>query len=82
MSKLTQTFHVGLGQRIKKAFKDVGLGVAFIGFALMGIFWNEGNSVKVARALDEGAGVVVPLTDLTRAAIGARRKTDRRGARH
>lgn len=65
MRKLTQTFHVGLGQRAKKAFKDVGLGVAFIGFALMGIFWNEGNSVKVARALDEGAGVVVPLTDLT-----------------
>ncbi len=38
MSKLTQTTHVELGSRVKKALKDVGLGVAFIGFALMGLF--------------------------------------------
>ncbi|WP_417271711.1 TMEM43 family protein [Celeribacter sp.] len=65
MKKFTQTTNVEFGPRVKKAFKDVGLGVALIGFALMGIFWNEGNSVKEVRALDEGAGVVVPLTDLT-----------------
>ncbi|WP_417812413.1 TMEM43 family protein [Thalassospira alkalitolerans] len=65
MKNFTQTTNVEFGPRVKKAFKDVGLGVALIGFALMGIFWNEGNSVKEVRALDEGAGVVVPLTDLT-----------------
>ena len=51
MRKFTQTTNVGLGPRLKKAFKDVGLGVALIGFALTGILWNEGSSVKEARAL-------------------------------
>ncbi|MFG6498624.1 hypothetical protein ACGYK1_07265 [Sulfitobacter sp. 1A13191] len=38
MSKLTRTAHVELGSRVKEALKDVGLGVAFIGFALLGAF--------------------------------------------
>lgn len=65
MSRLIETTRVGFGARIKNAIKGIGLGVAFIGISVSGIFWNEGNSVRTARALTEGAGVVVPLSDLT-----------------
>lgn len=63
MSNFTETTRVGFGARIKNAIKGIGIGIALIGISVSGIFWNEGNSVRTARALTEGAGVVVPLTD-------------------
>lgn len=65
MSNFTETTRVGFGARIKNAIKGIGLGIAFIGISVSGIFWNEGNSVRTARALTEGAGAVVPLKDPT-----------------
>ena len=65
MPNFTETTRVGFGARIKNAIKGIGLGIAFIGISVSGIFWNEGNSVRTARALTEGAGAVVPLKDLT-----------------
>lgn len=65
MSNFTETTRVSFGARIKNAIKGIGLGIAFIGISVSGIFWNEGNSVRTARALTEGAGAVVPLKDLT-----------------
>lgn len=65
MSNFIETTRVGFGARIKNAVKGIGLGIAFIGISVTGIFWNEGNAVRTARALTEGAGVVVPLGDLT-----------------
>lgn len=65
MSNFTETTRIGFGVRIKNAVKGIGLGIAFIGVSVSGIFWNEGNSVRTARALSEGAGAVVPLKDLT-----------------
>lgn len=68
MSNFTETTRVSFGARIKNAIKGIGLGIAFIGISVSGIFWNEGNSVRTARALTEGAGAVVPLKDLTQQA--------------
>lgn len=65
MSNFTETTRVGFGARIKNAVKGIGLGVAFIGISISGIFWNEGNSVRTARALSEGADAVLSLNNVT-----------------
>lgn len=61
MSHFTETTQVGFFARLKNALKGIGLGISFIGIAVYFLFWNEGNSVRTARALAEGAGQVVSV---------------------
>lgn len=65
MSQFTEITQVSLSARLKNAFKGIGLGISFVGIALYFLFWNEGNAVRTARALDEGAGQVVSLDSAT-----------------
>lgn len=61
MSHFTETTQVGLFSRLKNAIRGIGLGISFIGIAVYFLFWNEGNAVRTARALAEGAGQVVSV---------------------
>lgn len=61
MSHFTETTQVGLFARLKNAIRGIGLGISFIGIAVYFLFWNEGNAVRTARALAEGAGQVVSV---------------------
>ena len=65
MSHFTETTQVGFFARLKNAIKGIGLGVGFICIAVYFLFWNEGNSVRTARALSEGAGQVVSIGNST-----------------
>jgi hypothetical protein len=42
-----------------KSFSFVGVGVVLFLAALGGLFWGEGRAVKTARALSEGAAIVI-----------------------
>lgn len=62
MAGFSETTRVGFGARIKNALKGIGLGVFMVGGATYGIFWNEDRAVETARALTEGAGLVVEVS--------------------
>ena len=50
------------GSRLAGSFKGILFGLVMIGLATWLLFWNEGRSVRRARALNEGAGAVVSVT--------------------
>ena len=58
---VTVTTKEGWGSRLGGSIKGVlvGLGLLVAGFPVL--FWNEGNSVKVAKALDEGEGACIAV---------------------
>ena len=58
---VTETTTESWGSRLGNSIKGVvvGLGLFVLGFPVL--FWNEGNSVKTAKALDEGEGVCVSV---------------------
>ena len=58
---VTETTTVSWGSRLGSSIKGVvvGLGMFILGFPVL--FWNEGNSVKTAKAIDEGEGACVAL---------------------
>ena len=58
---VTETTTESWGSRLGGAFKGViaGLALFLAGFPVL--FWNEGNSVKTAKALDEGEGACVSV---------------------
>lgn len=62
MAGFSETTRVGFGARIRNAIKGIGLGVFMVGGATYGIFWNEERAVETARALAEGAGLVVEVS--------------------
>ena len=49
------------GSRLSGSFKGILVGLVMIGLAVALLFWNEGRAVRRARALTEGAGVVVSV---------------------
>ena len=58
---VTETETIGWGSRLGGSIKGVlfGLGLFVLGFPVL--FWNEGNYVKTAKALDEGEGACVAV---------------------
>lgn len=48
--------------RLGGAFKGILFGFVLLGIGVWLLFWNEGRTVRRARALTEGAGVVVPVS--------------------
>jgi hypothetical protein len=61
---VTETTTVSWGSRLGSSMKGVlaGLALFVIGFPVL--FWNEGNSVKTAKALDEGEGACIPVESI------------------
>ena len=53
----TESWTSRLGGTVKGVV--VGLGLFILGFPVL--FWNEGNSVKTAKALDEGEGACISV---------------------
>ena len=58
----TQSWTSRMGDAAKGVI--VGLILFLIGFPVL--FWNEGNSVKTAKALDEGESVCVPVESIAK----------------
>ena len=58
---VTETTTEGWGSRLGSSIKGVLVGglMFLAGFPLL--FWNEGNAVKTARAIDEGEGACISL---------------------
>ena len=58
---VTETTTEGWGSRLGSSIKGVlfGLGLFIAGFPVL--FWNEGNSDKTAKALDEGEGACISV---------------------
>ncbi len=61
---VTETTTESWGSRLGSSIKGVlfGLALFIAGFPIL--FWNEGNSVKTAKALDEGEGACVPVESI------------------
>ncbi len=57
--QVTVTTSKGWFSRIGGAFAGVLVGIVLIFACVWGLAWNEGNAVKVARGLAEGAGNVI-----------------------
>jgi hypothetical protein len=47
--------------RLGKSFTGIIAGILFIAIAFFLLFWNEGRSVKRAKTLEEGAGIVTTV---------------------
>lgn len=47
--------------RIKDSFKSVLVGVVLFIISFPLLFWNEGNAVRTAKSLEEGAGMVISV---------------------
>lgn len=57
--QVTKTTSTSWFSRVGSAFAGVLVGFVLIFVCVWGLAWNEGNAVKVARGLTEGAGAVV-----------------------
>ncbi len=57
--QVTTTTNTSWFSRIGSAFAGVLIGIVLIFGCIWGLAWNEGNAVKVARGLTEGAGAVI-----------------------
>ena len=57
--QVTTTTNTSWFSRVGSAFAGVLIGIVLIFACIWGLAWNEGNAVKVARGLTEGAGAVV-----------------------
>ncbi|ADL02385.1 TMEM43 family protein [Brevundimonas subvibrioides] len=60
--QITKTTTTSWFSRVGSAFAGILVGLALIVGCVIGLAWNEGNAVKTARGLTEGAGLVVEAT--------------------
>ena len=58
---VTETTTESWGSRLGSSIKGVLIGGALFIAGFPVLFWNEGNSVKTAKAIDEGEGVCVSV---------------------
>ena len=58
---VTETTTESWGSRLGSSIKGVLIGLALFVLGFPVLFWNEGNSVKTARAIDEGEGACVSV---------------------
>jgi hypothetical protein len=58
---VTRTTRQSWFQRLGGAFKGIIAGFLLLVIGLVGLFWNEGRAVATARALAEGAGLVISV---------------------
>lgn len=64
MSEYTEVTTRSWFSRIKDSFAGILFGLALFIAAFPLIFWNEGNAVKVANSLNEGASTVISLNEI------------------
>lgn len=62
----TVTTKQSYGQRLGNSFKGIGTGILLFIIGTAILWWNEGNTVKKTRALNEAAGVTVEMADITK----------------
>ncbi len=58
---VTETTRESWGSRLGASLKGIVIGAALFIVAFPVLFWNEGDSVKTAKALDEGEGAYVAV---------------------
>lgn len=56
---------VGYGSRIGDAFKGILTGIGLVVAGIVLLWWNEGRTVKRAKALKEGSKAVIPVSSET-----------------
>ena len=61
---VTETTTQSWGSRLGDSIKGVIAGVVLFLLGFPVLFWNEGNSVKTAKALDEGEGACIPVESI------------------
>ena len=57
--QITRTTTTSWFSRVGSAFAGILIGLVLIVGCVIGLAWNEGNAVKTARGLTEGAGLVI-----------------------
>ena len=62
----TETTTQSWGSRLGDSIKGIIVGIILFIVSFPLLFWNEGNSVKVAKALEEGRGVTVEVADINK----------------
>jgi len=63
---VTETTTESWGSRLGSSVKGVLAGIALFVAGFPVLFWNEGNSVKTAKALDEGENACVPVESIAK----------------
>ena len=58
---VTETTTESWGSRLGSSIRGVLVGGALFIAGFPVLFWNEGNSVKTAKAIDEGEGACISL---------------------
>ena len=61
---VTETTTQSWGSRLGDSVKGVIAGIVLFLLGFPVLFWNEGNSVKTAKALDEGEGACIPVESI------------------
>lgn len=62
----TETTTKSWGSRLGDSIKGIIVGFILFVVSFPLLFWNEGNSVKVAKALEEGRGITVEVQDISK----------------
>ncbi|MCQ2366048.1 MAG: TMEM43 family protein [Akkermansia sp.] len=62
----TETTTRSWGSRLGDSIKGIIVGIILFFASFPLLFWNEGNSVKVAKALEEGRGITVEVQDISK----------------
>ncbi|MCQ2372012.1 MAG: TMEM43 family protein [Akkermansia sp.] len=62
----TETTTQSWGSRLGDSIKGIIVGFILFIVSFPLLFWNEGNSVKVAKALEEGRGITVEVQDISK----------------
>jgi len=62
---VTKTRTVGYGSRVGNSFRGIWTGIIMFCVGTGLLWWNEGNAVKNAKALEEAQGVAIHVDDVS-----------------